>query len=482
VLVQNSQFNIGNLQTGMLLAEAGRVDIQDNHFAGFGSVLVDGGAGGLPDDVIAAALADLVRDVLIESPPPGRPGSVEIAAGRFTALVPSAVDQADWDRALRANPPTEAELADSAAFEAFVTRLGGQIADDPRSSPSLGRALEANRIADEARQPPARPTGGRLTNIGQPVARQPIGGEPIARQPTGPRPVARETTAEISRGLVLGNDRITVQAINPGGRARSVTITLARFRISFNSDLTQANWNQLLGAIGQQRVASNRELLASVQAAARTILTDAAVRRRLPFAVAYFDRLVARLQPVAGRAIICAGEQLEAVSIRHNSFNRVFEAAYVERSTVRARGVPAASVPSVLISGNRISLAVPITAARGQQGLFIGSADRVNVAENEILYERAEGAAAFDAGIELTGAFGAQIHLRENTVLNATTALRVTIVGAAPTSDRPRLWRAIGNLAINGARDPFVFPTVTAGANNAQVSAFIETDNVGVVE
>jgi hypothetical protein len=435
VLVHNNRFRAGNAQNALIVQDAEWISIEGNRITSTGQPQQPT----IPPDMIDIVMDRLVRDVVTGAEPvrPTRPapGTAEISVGGFKAVVPSTVDQADWETAVRANPPTSRELASEATFERYIDRVADTLASNPRSSPSLVRVLTA------------------------------VGGVEGIRQPN----------REITKRLVLSEGRITVGPAAVDDNGRNVTIRVGRIQIAFNSDLSQANWDNLLELAPPGRVTTTAMLEAAVRDAARKMLTDRALADRLPFARLYIDGLLARLAPVARSGIVCVGNVLPAVSIVGNVFERVMEAIRVAAQGTATPDLPA-RIGSITVSDNRIDLALPFSVQRGGQAILVGGAERAMMSGNEIAYRAAENAPVFADGIELRGSFGPQIHLRENTVENTITAIRVAFIGTPPKPEPRPMWRATANLSVHGAQDPFVFTT----ADGSQTLPFIEQDNLRV--
>lgn len=437
ILIHNNSFRAGNMQTALAVQDAGWISIEGNRIASTGRPVSQRVVAA---DMIETAMGLLVRDVTGggQQPEPSRPspGVAEVAAGRFRATIPSTVDQDDWTNAVRANPPNEAELANETAFEGYIDRVAETMAANPRVSPSLVRMLSAFSGMEEVLQP----------------------------------------NREIARRLVLTEGNITVRPTEPNETGRDVTVRSGRIQIAFNSELPQADWNTLIDAVPPGRVTNAQQLEAAVRTAAERLLTDEALIERLQFARPYIDGLLQRMSPVAGSGIVCVGTSLPVVSMSGNVFERVTEAIRVAAQGSNLTRVQSVGIGSLTVSDNRIGLALPLSSQRGQQAIAVGNADRVVISGNEVAFHPASDNQVFDGGIELRGIFGPQIHLRENTLENTTTAIRVLYQGTPPQEDLRPMWRATANLSIQGASDPFVFTTLDGSQN----LPFIERDNLRV--
>ena len=179
---------------------------------------------------------------------------------------------------------------------------------------------------------------------------------------------------------------------------------------------------------------------------------------------------------VAGQGIVCAGNRLAEVSVSGNSMERMHEGIRVAVSHRAAPQTPPDMIGSVCIQGNHIELALPPAAMRGGQGVFIGNAERVYLCQNEILFETGNSERLFEVGAELAGHYGPLIHLRENTVLHAVFALRVSLAADAP-NENAVLWRSVGNLLINGGEPGFLYRVDPDRSPNQQDLPFVQRDN-----
>ncbi len=444
VVVRNSHFAVGEGQTGVLVTDAGVVQIEDNRVTGAGTVGTGTGPGGFSPGALTAIRRRLVDDLIRETPapPPTPDGFVGITVGEFTANLPSSVDQGDWERAVRANPPTEAELADTDTVQRYVTRIGNEIAAERIPAPSLTRLV--NII-------------GRTSD-------------------TRPEP-------RVAQRLVLSDrPQVSARAPTQTSSGRSVTVAAGSNQVSFNSDISQGNWNLLMRTVGTSNVSSIETLEQAVREAANAIIADPALRARLAFARNYYDALAARTAAIAAKGIVCAGNRLAEVTVSGNSIARAYEGIRVALSHSAPRDAPPDIVGSVSVTGNRIGLGLPLSATRGDQGILIGNADRVHVSENEVLFQPQANDPPYVTGIELWGFYGLKIHLRENMVSNAEYAIRVTQEGAVPGNDTGStfgpMWRAVANFSLNGGRQAFVFQSDPEAAGGPQPLPFIQQDNM----
>ncbi len=442
VLVRNNRFAVGDGQTGVLVTDAVLAVIEDNEVTGTGQVVQ-----GDSDVIVAPGVRDTLVDRLVAglttaAPPPATAEERLVSAGPFVARFASFASEEDWSRATRRLPPTGAELQSSSAFEGYVRRIAGEIAADPANAPSFGRLRAAFRTAS-----------------------------PDA-----------ELSGEAARRLLVADDRVRVEALTREITGRAVTLTVGEHRVSFDSEFSQSEWNDLLRAVGTADVSSSDSLAGVVRRTAERLVAEPDLRNRFPFARRLFDTLQQRTDGIAGQGIVCAGSRLDAVSVRGNNLSAVYEGIRVAVSHRAPADAPPDRIGSVLIAENRISLQVPLNRARGDQGIFIGNADRVVLSRNQIDFAREEVDDLYGAGAELWGHYGPLILLSENTVTNADFALKVTIEGEGGQGpDRNAvLWRSVGNLAINAGKVAFLYRTDPGTPGGGQPVPFRETDNLRI--
>lgn len=448
VQISDSEFLVGNGQTGVLITDAGIVNISHNRVTGQGEVPPATDSDG--NNIINPALLDGILNRLVSNMvadtgrPQGRPEKgVQVSAGMFTAYIDSTIDERDWRMAVAKNPPVEAELKDNEAFAVYLGRVADDIAANPSHAPSYERIRNAVKLA--SLEPELKP--------------------------------------EAARRIILGEQPIEVSVASPGNTGRRISLSVREHRVSFNSELNQAQWNQLIGAVPTKTVNSPSVLSQVVRETARRLAIDPTFRARFDFAEKLIGNLVARTAGVAAKGIICGGRRLDEVSISGNSFERVHEGIRVAVSHSAEASAPPDFSRAVAICDNHITLSLPGAATRGNQGILIGNAQRVLVSGNELRYSRLGDDPLFAVGIELWGHYGSQIHLRENTVERAESAIRVTFENdIGVTKEVIALWRAIGNLSVGGGEAPFVFRTDPGSSGSAQTVNFIQRDNMAVEE
>ncbi len=445
VSVNNNEFLVGNGQTGVLITDAGVVNVGHNQISGNGEVPAasdDNGNVIINPEIVTGIFKRLVGDMLEGTNTSTGGTRVEVGAGAFSARINSPVDKKDWKRAMTANPPTEEELADNQAFTSYVERVATYIATNPDRAPSYN--LIRNAILISSGETTVKP--------------------------------------ETARRIIVSGDAIEVVAASPDNTGREITLSVREHRVSFNSELNQSDWNRLIRAVPTNNVNSSDVLNQVVRETAKRLITDAGFRAQFNAADAYINELAARTVAIAAKGIICAGTRLDDVRVCGNNLTRVYEGIRVAVSHRAPATAPPDMVDTVAICDNHMTLALPVSTTRGDQGIKVGNAQRVTVSGNEVLYSPLNDDPLYSTGIELWGHYGPQIHLRENTVSSAVHAIRFTVEDYQFNSDKNfPLWRAVGNLSINGGRFAFVFRTDPEAPGGEQQVPFIERDNVSVL-
>ncbi len=448
VVVTGNHFDVGNGQTGVLITDAGVVHVAQNRISGAGTV--DGGSGGgggggggpvIENPGFTAGISNRLVGSLVHSGGEAPvAGQVMVSAGAFTGRFSSSIEEEDWQRAVRSNPPTEAELANTQTFGRYIDRVAGTIAANPQGSPSYFTLTEAIRVATREEEIPE----------------------------------------ETARTLLLGEEAVQIIAASPETTGRNVTVTVREHRVSFNSELDQGDWNRMIASVQTSGVNSDTALEQVVRETSNRLIAEEDFRNQFTFTRAYFDSLVARTAAVAGKGIVCAGNMLAEVHVTANSMTRVYEGIRVAVSHASGPNDPPDMVGSVAISDNRVTLALPVSASRGDQGILVGNAERVMVSGNEVMFDPVANDPLYGTGIELWGHYGPQVYLRENTVQSAEAAIRFTVEQMVFDPDRPPLWRAVANLSINGGIPAFVFRTEPDTPGGPQPAPFIQRDNIRV--
>ncbi len=432
VLVRDNRFQVANGQIGVLVDDAAIAIVEDNEITAFGEI--DEGDGARPE-VKKALVERILRAPVTGLPDPDSPSERRVSAGRFSARLVSLVSQEDWTRTVRARPPTDDELTDEAAFARYVRRIGAQMAEDagadPRAVPSLGRAIATIRVAN-----------------------------------------AREATAEAIGRMVIADDKVEVTRVTEAETARGVVLAVGPHRVAFDSVFTEPEWRRILEAAGTADVRSDEALRDHLLRTAERMVSDPALRDRLPFLRDFLAKAEGDRRAAVGQGIVCAGSRLDEVRVCGNSLDGVLEGIRVAVSHGGPRGAPPDIVGSLDVSGNRIALRVPRDRTRGDQAVQIGNARRVVISRNEVTYASEEKGESFVVGLDLVGVYGPFVLIAENMVQTQPGLMRAAIRmrHMAPDPERADvLWRAVGNLAVGFRDDAFLFPGGMRSTDNLAI-------------
>ncbi|MEM9302736.1 MAG: DUF6519 domain-containing protein [Pseudomonadota bacterium] len=400
VEVSGNRFVVGNLQEAVIVTDAIDVDIVDNRFAvrprttsaiNFDDFLIDKGwLGRISRDLVTRPVKGTIS----------KPGGDlrEIAGSRWRMSFESPVSQRDWDELVAGSPPTEADVASKGAFERYASSLIERVSQSPRTMPAFDAQL--NRI----------------------------------RTRFGPG-AQRFDQPEVARALLISSEP-SVQRFDSGADTlRKVVIEANGQVVSFDSPFSQADWNRIITANPKAAQVTNAdELLGLSHAAAREVLVDPRLRRRLGSVNNWVDRLRINGVSLGMQAIVCAGRQLDNVRIRGNVIRDFHVGIRVAPSHRRKQGVRARSV---LIDDNVLELLAENADAYAAYGMMIGNVDTARIRGNDLrLSDKPNFRRYYRQGIRIWGVIGHQVLVAENRIEMATMGIRLNSVDNFGDHDR----------------------------------------------
>lgn len=379
-----------------------------------------------------ARLANVLLAEVITAEPEATPGRVALKAGRFNLLFNTTVPAEEWQALMRAEPPSEAELADPAAAKAYGERLLRAAVDNPQRLRTFNEHL------------------GRI--------RRSVG------EPAFERLDPRVRASFLNAGEVEVQPLTTVE-----GQERTNVLSLGEARVRFDSPVSDGDWQALLRAGPTPRVRNSEELRAHLGQLAELAIADEGVRARAPGVREWFERLQRNDAAILAAAIQCRGSGLAAVAIRDCEIVDAFSGIEVGGEARESRGE---RIAAVRIEGNRIGLRLPRDRARGAMALGVLNPERSHVENNELQVAGDVSARnSWRNGIVLSGNLGGFALVRENSIRGCATAIRIRntnqigdlrvqwlvgdnwLVGADPKQDIvvPPQARLVGNVSTPAA-------------------------------
>ena len=168
------------------------------------------------------------------------------------------------------------------------------------------------------------------------------------------------------------------------------------------------------------------------------------------------DRLKARDPAVAALAVRIGGRTADAVTAQGNQIRGAAEGIHIGISD--RRGTPKRSVGSVRVTGNDISLALPVDLKCAPRSVFVGNVERVAVVDNRTTVV---GGRALE-GVHIEGDLGRHLVVRDNELENVNCGVLVRDTGS---HSHNVLWVVADNVAL-GASSAVIAPSWTRVTGN----------------
>lgn len=410
VQITHNRLAIGLAQDGILVTNAANIVIADNELA-----VVAGKAGLTPAQQLENArwrkqiVAMLVAKP-VEAAVKGE-GKRTFRAGRIVAEFESPMPQAEWEKLYTADPPRPDEVRTVAGVQAYIKRLSDVVIADPVKAPTFDRAIRTlgTRIGET-----------RLGAVDNEVKRSLVLiGEPAAR-------------AERDLG--------------EAGEAGKVTIRAGSVAVSFESPISQADWNKAVKLWPPPAgIDDVRELVRYLQKVAARIASDERARETLPTAIAWFGRFTSDMPSYARQAITCGGTTLTTVTIRGNKVFGFLRGVHVGTSQADPKMIRAGTVA---IADNHLSLRKPAEDAYVPMGLFVGNVDTLRIQRNTLDWAGRGSKNPIQHGIRVWGDIGAYLKISDNRISVGRIGIAVQPV-LEFESTRNLLWVASDNLVEN---------------------------------
>ncbi len=405
VRVVNNRLIAGYGQIGLLVTDAGRAQIRDN------DVSVAPRPASLTFEKLVAEPARrkrlanrLVSGALIEGR--GSLGKAKLLrAGRFTALINSAVPEAEWRQLMKATPPTARQKSSAAAYRRYVETLAASATRDPTALPSYDRQLNDLR--------------GTLGDA-----------------------EFRRLNPAVKTGLLMSG-RVEVKSFEELSAAkRNNTLVIDDKRIEFDSDISGADWSNMARAQPPGSLRSDADLLKYAKASAERLVRDEAFRNRFPSARAWFDNLKANNPSVGHQGIVCGGRTLTNADVSGNRVSGFMIGIHIGLSHEGATSQQFDQASVVTVEDNSLYLRVPVELQRGPFGLFVGNVRRLRIAGNTL--QRLD-KKTYNEGVRVWGHLGNLVILKENMISVNATGFRVRHSGTLPQR-RAVQWLAADNM------------------------------------
>ena len=261
------------------------------------------------------------------------------------------------------------------------------------------------------------------------------------------------TAAATRRALLVSSDFEVAPTAVIRQRNRDVALSTDLGLVRFDSMVAQDRWELAVAEMppADRSAASMTKHLRSV--ARRMLLEPAFSARVVP---GLLDRLKARDPAVAALAVRIGGRTADAVTAQGNQIRGAAEGIHIGISD--RRGTPKRSVGSVRVTGNDISLALPVDLKCAPRSVFVGNVERVAVVDNRTTVV---GGRALE-GVHIEGDLGRHLVVRDNELENVNCGVLVRDTGS---HSHNVLWVVADNVAL-GASSAVIAPSWTRVTGN----------------
>ena len=267
--------------------------------------------------------------------------------GTLVAEFESPMPRAEWEALYTAEPPRSDESRTIAGVQSYIKRLSDVVIADADRAPTFRRAIRTlgTRIGDTRMAALDNEVKRSLVLIGEPAAR-----------------------TERARGEAASGGKVTVQ--------------VGSVAVSFDSPISQADWNKALDLRPPpENVDTGRALIRYLQRLASLMASNDRFRETLPTAVAWFGRFTSDMPSYARQAITCGGTTLTTVTIRGNKVFGFLRGVHVGVSRNDPKMIRAGTVS---IADNHLSLRKPGDDVYVSMGLFVGNVDTLRIQRNTL--------------------------------------------------------------------------------------------------
>lgn len=379
VHVTNNRLAIGLAQDGILVTNAVSTVIADNELA-----VVAGKAGLTPGQQLENArwrkhVVNLLVANAAEVEAEGRGDKRFFRVGTLVAEFESPMPQAEWEALYTAEPPRSDESRTIAGVQSYIKRLSDVVIADADRAPTFRRAIRTlgTRIGDTRMAALDNEVKRSLVLIGEPAAR-----------------------TERARGEAASGGKVTVQ--------------VGSVAVSFDSPISQADWNKALDLRPPpENVDTGRALIRYLQRLASLMASNDRFRETLPTAVAWFGRFTSDMPSYARQAITCGGTTLTTVTIRGNKVFGFLRGIHVGVSRNDPKMIRAGTVA---IADNHLSLRKPGDDVYVSMGLFVGNVDTLRIQRNTLDWAGRDARTPIQHGIRVWGDIGAYLKIADNRI------------------------------------------------------------------
>ncbi|WDP91212.1 MAG: hypothetical protein HUN04_16525 [Desulfobacter sp.] len=424
VRISGCDFITGHYQGGLLVINGSRVMIRDNtvntaprpKVLTFETIVADKvRQGELGRQLADRIRADYHRSVRASD---AAAGNIAVRVGDFTVRFHSSVGDTAWKAVFRDAPPEAADLESGNAAAAYVNRVISDLA---------------------AREAKPEAFASRLANF-----RTVVGEDRFAALTADPA-----VKLEVVRNLFAAGQAVPEA---DAGLGREVGFRLGDFRIGFDSVAGQGTWQSIMAA-DLPKAADRKSTGAAkkyLKRLANRLLTDKTFRDRFTEVAAWYDYMKQHNPAAGAQGIVCAGKKAGEIQILNNSISGTAEGIRVALSDggYHKKTGSGIQADSLIIAGNRLSLAKPATQPRAARAVMVGNCKHLIVENNRMT---AAGKPAteqlFYEGLRIYGSMGRTVLARQNSFANCLTGIRFVPLGVSAADWDGNLWIISDNIA-----------------------------------
>ncbi len=425
VCIRDNAFTVGHMQEAVLVTDAADVDVSGNRISAASRKGASLSLEKFQNDKawLAKAVSSLVARP-VKGGKQTKGADKVIRAEKWRVGFRSPAPQSEWDAMVKANPPSQTELSSLKRFEKYANGIIQKAAKEPARFPSIDGQIR-----------------GLAKGLGTSVAE--LNSKP-----------------DVITNVLVTSEPKAYRFDAKRGEARGVVLEANGNLLSFDSPVSQADWNKALSRYGAKAIANPDQLLTAARNIARQLILDPQFRSGLGSVENWLGRFRDDSPGLVSQGVVCAGRVLGNVAVRSNT---------IHDSEVGVRVAPSHMqdqkhvIASVLIENNRMELMGEGPDFYAAYGVFVGNAETVRILGNDMaLSPRPNFRQFFAQGIRIWGFVGREVLVSQNRISMATMGVRLHHVEKDVSAEY--LWVFSQNL-IEGPKGTRDFKVVPSGVH-----------------
>ncbi|MCX6028854.1 MAG: DUF6519 domain-containing protein [Chloroflexi bacterium] len=440
VRIRGCNLTPGHGQTGILVANAGRVQVEDNVLRPAASSQ----GPSTPQSLLQSLFRDrdyrqavarrlVANPQLVQLvPQPGRVGKVQFEDFSVYFETPATLTRA-WHNLIQEQKPKG--ITDAQKLRSYLEEQVDAIIS---AKGMVGRAAEGN-------EPKWRKAfGDWYATMEKKYSDELQHGEKISD----------ETRARL-RGELLS--KLRVGTWQEPDQRRSVTVTYGGFSVRFDTDPDLvSDWQKLVDTAKPTNIRKALELVDFLRNRAAQMLYQGCAAEGLAGFKNWLAAAATEHRPTADAGIVIAGAAQPDVRVMNNTLTGVLRGVHIGVSHENAARTNRDQINRAVVTGNTVEVTVTRLTAEAAHGIFGGNCQSLVVENNLVRVSRPAWMEA--TGIKVVGLLGPMIIIRQNHIANATTGIHVQPIAGSQTGSVQ--WLAGDNLTQGALFAVLAPPTV----------------------